>query len=58
MVQILKLTSRYMMKLPTPIQQLAMRGKLKSVRFKGIASPGFDCGNPAATRSHQRQRRA
>jgi hypothetical protein len=29
-----------------------MRGKLKSVRFQGVAKPGFDCGNPAAARSH------
>jgi TonB family protein len=37
--------------LPTPIQQLAMRGKLKSVRFQGVAKSGFDCGNPVAARS-------
>jgi len=36
----------------TPIQLLAMRGKLKSVRFKGVASPGFDCGTRETARSH------
>jgi TonB family protein len=29
---------------PTPIQVLAKQGKLKWVRFMGVASPGFDCG--------------
>jgi TonB family protein len=35
----------------TPIQQLALRGKLKSVRFKGVASAGFDCGNRDSARN-------
>ncbi len=29
---------------PTPIQQLARQGRMRSVRFLGFASRGFDCG--------------
>ena len=41
---------------PTPLQMLATQGKVKHLRFVGLAGPDFDCGSPTVTANPKAER--